>query len=150
MSNREADQFLAGLRVGDKIATLTRRLPQTTFSRRRYGFEVYTLTAITPKRGKFDAVDKSGSEISFNKDGLCKSLSLDRSWLTMEPVTELVLESILQDDLYVKAEDRRCRLERKLAKAVTKFEESSADPFWGRFTEASEALLKLLDEVIPD
>lgn len=59
-------QWLASLKVGDKVLANTKRL---SIWGGWYGNQDFTISKITSKRTKFTLVDIEGNEYFFNKDG---------------------------------------------------------------------------------
>jgi hypothetical protein len=107
----EYKTWLSSLKAGDVVAVKDRTL-QGGYSEAIYGYQLYTVRYITPKRTRFDcwlpdltvspsqAFDVSlRSEVSFDREGLHRIRSMycrESFWL--QPVTPEISQSIIDDD----------------------------------------------------
>jgi hypothetical protein len=101
--------FLASLKVGDKVAVKNR--PVGNPLRREYGWRIYTIAHITPKR-RFDVVRGGHPTILFSADGDIKQTrNSGGPFCRLEPATSEVLDGIISDNRLVKALNAASKLE---------------------------------------
>jgi hypothetical protein len=142
----EKKKFLADLKVGDKVACGTRRLNTGAYTR-NYGYEVHTITKITPSRAKI-VTSCGDQEWTFGKDGTCKvGGGWGADYFTLKPLTAEITESMRLDTLRIKAMNRRNSLVDAL-NSRKDFANESED-FHMQFLAASQQLLELLNKAQP-
>lgn len=137
-------EFIANLKVGDKVASRTRRL--NNGFRSEYGYQVFTVKKITPSRTKFVVLCPDSTEWTFGKDGSYKSGSgMFSHFFYLGPVTPEVMESIRLDNIRIKSDNRKWRLLKKLEEVRDSF--TQKDEFFHlEFLSASDQLMALLDK----
>jgi hypothetical protein len=137
--------FVDSLKVGDKAAARTRRL-DTNWGYPTYGFQVLTVTKISPSRAKITVLDPDSGEMVFNKYGNCQvGTGRYSTAFYLEPVTVDILQSIRTDTIRGVASSRKWRLISKLNEIRDSFEEKD-EHFHQEFCAASDQLMALLDK----
>jgi len=139
----DRSNWLDSLKEGEQVASKTRRLGGIGHN---YGYKVFRIVKITPKRSRFDVVGPDSEQISFDRDGCyVVGSSWSRHVFRLAPLTPEVYEEIKQDTMLIRAENRRYRLTKKLDELRSNFTDMGPD-FHLEFLGASEQLMALLDK----
>ena len=94
------EEFVAGIKVGDRLAADIRRLQiGRGMDRSKYGYQVVTVKHISPKRTKFVCEAAGWDNVTFDSNGqLVVGVGFHRHWARLEALSPEILESILADD----------------------------------------------------
>lgn len=128
------EEFLRTCKAGDKAIVRDRRMD--TFGR-TYGYRIYTLTNVPPKRSKFVAKAPDGQEVEFNKHGVVRIGGTWGESFYLEAFHEEALISIEEDDKRLKALHRAERMETEFHTLVRNFKMLNKEEI-DRFLEVSK------------
>jgi hypothetical protein len=136
--------FLDALKPGDKVAVKDRAL--NSFAR-DFGYRIYTVVKISPKRTKFSCQNVAGETVDFvdfDKHGSHRTGSGFHShYFDMEPVTEETYASIKRDTALIEAKRLASGLEGHL---IAFQRDNNPDPIKvERFLESCYELKVLFD-----
>jgi hypothetical protein len=139
----ERKVFVASLNVGDKVAVRSRSLG-SSFS--FYGYQIFTVRSISPERTKFELLCPDSVVWHFAKNGIKKAGSKwDNHIFYMEKPTPEIEQSIIDDNIRIKADGRRGRIVYKIDEIRNTFPHKSLE-FYSEFLDASDSLMKFLDK----
>jgi hypothetical protein len=138
----DRSKWLDSLKVGDQVAANTRQLPGF---QRNFGYKIFRITKITPKRTRFEVIGPDSETHVFGRDGSFSTGSTYNMAIhRMAPVTAEVMASIQADTLNIRADNRRYRLVNKLEELRSTLKDKP--DLHLEFLGASEQLMALLDK----